>query len=153
MKAMHTKKISKQKMTARALAYLKRNRLMTLATSSRNTPWAATVFYAYDAHCNIYFYSREDTKHCRQIAKNPSVGMVINHDWQQRDGSIRGMQIVGRAAKVPRKEYAHSYAHYRTRFPWADEFAADHILYRVTPREIWYIDEKLFGHFERVKVR
>ncbi len=149
---MSTINMSRQKKVTKVLEYLGRNRLMTLGTSSHNKPWAATVFYAYDKKLNIYFYSRPDTKHCQHIDKNQNVSIVINHDWRHNDGSIRGLQLIGYATKMPKKNYKQAYALYRTRFKWADEFTSDHILYRVKPQEIWYIDEKLFGHFHRVKV-
>ena len=147
-----TKKISQKEKVVHVLAHLKRNRLMTLGTSTGNKPWAATVFFAYDKNLEILFYSREDTRHCMQIRKNPHVSVVVNHDWQGKNGHIRGLQITGRAAAVPQKKHAHYYAIYRSRFPWADKFTSDHRLYRIIPREVWYIDETLFGHFHRVRI-
>lgn len=146
------KKISKRERVAHVLAYLKKNRLMALGTSLLNKPWAATVFFAYDKNFDILFYSREDTRHCAQIQKNPYVSIVINHNWKEKDGLIKGLQITGRASAALRKDYAHYYAIYKSRFPWADEFTSDHRLYLITPIEIWYIDQKLFGHFNRVKI-
>jgi uncharacterized protein YhbP (UPF0306 family) len=134
------------------LDYLKLNRLMTLSTVSGTRPWSATVFFAYDTKANIFFYSRPDTKHSTHILKNPYVAIVINHDAGTK-GRVKGMQIVGRAKLVPRKDLKKSYALYRKRFPWADEYAADHRLYVVRPSEIHYVDHKHFGHFFRVKMK
>ena len=144
--------ISKKHKIERVLLHLKRNRLMALGTVVGGTPWGATVFYAFDRALNLFFYSREDTKHCRNIKKNPRVSVIINHAWKDPDGSIKGLQITGRAQKVLKKDYDRYYRLYKARFRWADEFAADHMLYRITPGEIWYIDEKFFGHFFRVRV-
>jgi uncharacterized protein YhbP (UPF0306 family) len=136
------------------LAFLSKNRLMSLATSSKNKPWAATVFFAYDKNCNILFYSREDTKHCRDIAKNPNVALTFNQ-WNGKPNSIKGLQIAGRASKIPKgrlnlprwKVKPSFYSIYRNRYPWADKFKSDHTLYIVHPKEIHYIDQELFGHF------
>lgn len=149
---MKTKSVSRKKKIRKVLEYLGRNRLMTLGTASGNKPWGATVFYTYDKKLNLLFYSREDTKHCTHIKKNPNVSVVINHDWRYPSGEIKGLQITGRAAKIPKKDYARAYRLYKARFKWADEFAEDHVLFRIKPREIWYIDQKLFGHVFRVRV-
>src|SRR3989338_3060284 len=126
------------------LTFLSKNRLMSLATSANNIPWATTVFFAYDNNCNILFYSREDTKHCRDIAKNPSVAITFNQ-FTGKPNSIKGLQITGRAAKVPKKELPRRYKIYRARYGWAENFKSDHVLYIITPREIHYIDQELFG--------
>lgn len=149
---MNNNDVSKKERMAHVLRYLKRNRLMSLGTSVRNKPWAATVFFAYDKNANLIFYSREDTRHCEHIKKNPYVSVVINHDWKEKGGFITGLQIAGRTSKISRIEYGRYYALYKSRFAWADEFASDHALYLVKPAEIWYINQKLFGHFNRVKI-
>lgn len=136
----------------KVIQYLRRNRLMTLGTSLNNKPWAATVFFAFDKNLHLLFYSREDTRHSQHIKRNPHVSIVINHDWKDKRGFIRGLQIIGRAAKVLPKDYSHYYYIYKSRFQWADDFAEDHILYIIKPKEVWYIDQKLFGHFYRVRV-
>lgn len=132
------------------LEYLGKNRLMSLATSSGNKPWAATVFFAYDRSCNIFFYSRGDTRHAKHIARNPAVAITFNQ-YNGKPNSIKGLQITGRASKVPSRDLKRSYALYRKRFPWAEDFKSDHALYIIRPRTIDYIDQELFGHFYRVK--
>ncbi|HBT81579.1 hypothetical protein A3B26_00570 [Candidatus Giovannonibacteria bacterium RIFCSPLOWO2_01_FULL_48_47] len=144
-------RLSKKEKRTKVLEYLKQNRLMSLGTSSANKPWAATVFFAYDKNLNLIFYSREDTRHCRHIKRNPYVSAAINQDWKEK-GGIKGLQITGRASKITKKQYNRYYAIYKSRFRWADEFASDHILYLVKPLEVWYINQKLFGHFRRVKM-
>lgn len=136
----------------KVIQYLGRNRLMTLGTSFNNKPWAATVFFAFDKKLHLLFYSRKDTRHCRHIGINPHVSIVINHDWKDKSGFIRGLQITGRATKVLPKDYSRYYYIYKSRFRWADDFVSDHLLYIIKPKEVWYIDQKLFGHFYRVRV-
>lgn len=138
---------------ARIFSFVEKNRLMTLATARGGKPWVATVFFVYDRALSLFFYSRPDTIHCRAIKKNPFVAVAINHDWKDKEGNIRGLQITGRARRVTAREYRGAYTRYRGRFSWADDFQKNHVLYRITPKEIWYIDEKLFGHFYRVRVK
>lgn len=145
-------RLSKREKIARVREYLKQNRLITLGTSTGNKPWAATVFFAYDKNLNLIFYSREDTRHCQHIKRNPYVSVAINQDWKEKRGFIKGLQITGRASKIAKAQYNRYYAIYKSRFKWADKFASDHILYLVKPLEIWYINQKLFGHFNRVRI-
>ncbi len=147
------KTVSKKRKLEAVSEYLKKNRLMSLATSASNKPWSATVFFAYDNKSNILFYSRTDTKHCLQINKNKNVSLVINHTWKQKDGGINGLQIVGEAKKLAPKDYFKYYKIYKKRMGWADDFKDDHRIYIIRPKEIWLIDEKLFGNFHRVKVK
>ena len=144
------KRVSKRAIIKKIFEYLGKNRLMTLGTATNNKPWATTVFYAFDKKFNLIFYSRSDTKHCQHIKINPYVAVVINHHWRDADGTIKGLQITGRASKVSTRDYPRIYALYKKRFKWAEDFASDHIFYLIKPIEIWYIDQKLFGHFNRV---
>ena len=134
------------------LKYLSKNRLMSLATSSKNKPWTVTVFFAYDKNCNILFYSRGDTKHCRDIAKNPNVAITFNQ-YTGKPNSIKGLQITGRASQVSKRSFFRLYALYRQRYRWAESFKSDHTLYIIRPKEIHYIDQELFGHFFRIRIK
>ncbi|MCR4328627.1 MAG: pyridoxamine 5'-phosphate oxidase family protein [Patescibacteria group bacterium] len=134
------------------LEYLSKNRLMSLATTSRNTPWATTVFFSYENNCDLFFFSNPHTKHCQDIAENPRVAITFNQYWGS-PMSVKGLQITGIAAKVSKKDYVHSYATFLARYPWAALFTANHTLYIIKPEEIYYIDQALFKHFHRVRAK
>ncbi len=132
------------------LRYLKGNRLMTIATTTKGLPWAATVFFAYTpTPLTLLFFSKRSTRHGKAIDKNPRVAVTINQDWGSR-GKVRGLQLEGTAAPVPKKELRALYTIFKTRFLWADTYP-DHTLYCVRPQHIFYIDQELFGHFTRVR--
>src|SRR3989344_4502697 len=126
-----------KKLTRVALNYLRRNRLMTLGTSCQGKPWLATVFFAFDEKFNILFFSREDTRHCKNIKKNKYVSIAINQDWGN-PGLVKGLQMTGIALKISKKQREKFYFLYCARFPWANEFP-DHSLYIIKPTEIHYI--------------
>lgn len=125
---------------------------MTLGTVSRGKPWGATVFFAYDKDCNLLFYSRPQTRHAKYLTQNNSVSVVVNQDHGSA-GQVKGMQIVGKAKLISEKDFKKYYTIYSKRFSWADDFKGDHRLYVVRPTEIYYIDQKRFGHFFRVKMK
>jgi len=133
------------------LRYLSENRLMTLATFSGKKPWVATVFFAFDKKGNLFFFSRPDTRHCRHITSQTFVAVAINHTWGKL-GAIKAVQLLGHAERVSVRGFRKAYAVFRKRFPWADEFKKDHTLYIIKPTEIHMINQKVFGHFNRVQI-
>ncbi len=132
--------------------YLEKNKLMALATVSRGVPWVANVFFAYDKNCNLFFFSKEDTRHCRYIKENTKVAVGIHQFWG-RSFSVKGLQLTGHANKIVGKEFTRLFPIYLRRYPWAVKFLQDHILYKITPKEIYYIDQEFFGHFNRVRIK
>lgn len=148
---MSKEKPSKRRIVQAVLDYLSRNRLMAFGTSVNNRPWTATVFFAFDEHFRLFFFSQPGTRHCRNIEKNPRVAVTM-HQYHGEPNAVRGIQIAGKARRVSRPEYRRAYALYKKRFPWADEFRDNHELYIITPTEIHYLDQKLFGHFYRVRI-
>ena len=76
------------------LDYLRSHNTMTLATSTGDSPWAATVFFASD-DLRLYFFSAPDSRHGQNLAVNPQVAVTIQedyHDWR----AIKGIQLEGR---------------------------------------------------------
>lgn len=46
---------------------------MSLATVSNNKPWVCEVHFVSDSDLNLYFVSKVNTRHCKEIAENPNV--------------------------------------------------------------------------------
>jgi pyridoxine/pyridoxamine 5'-phosphate oxidase len=54
------------------------NRYMTLATADGDgRPWASPVWYAHQGYTDLYWVSRPDARHSRNLAVRPEVGIVI----------------------------------------------------------------------------
>ncbi len=79
--------------------------ILTLATSSDEGPWAASVFFASDADLNLYFVSDERTRHARELLANEQV-MVAMNDECRRWHDVKGLQIRGRGMLVADEERA-----------------------------------------------
>ncbi len=90
---------------------------MTIATAEDETPWAAAVFYANDGF-TLYFLSDPGSRHSKDIAGNPMVGVTVNedyHDWRQ----IKGVQMEGKAELVSSEdETAKAVATYVEKYPF-----------------------------------
>ena len=54
------------------------NRYMTLATADGDgRPWASPVWYAHQGYTDLYWVSRPQARHSRNLAVRPEVGIVI----------------------------------------------------------------------------
>jgi uncharacterized protein YhbP (UPF0306 family) len=140
-------KFTSDQLKQATLEYIETNRLMSVATITDGKPWAVTVFFAYDKHLNLYFFSRPDTVHAVNIEKDNNVAVTINQNWG-KPGKVKGIQLVGKAHK------AHNpveIALYLKRHPWGMIYP-DHRVYKIEPEELYMVNHELFGHFNRVKI-
>ena len=146
------------------LEYMQAHNTMTLATSSGDVPWAATVFYASnDLH--LYFFSAPDSRHCQNLAVNARVAVTIQedyHDWRQ----IKGIQLEGAVTLVDGVlEKAKAMAVYARKYPGIIKLFTDPgsggfykaflkvKFYCVAPQRVFYIDnEKGFGKRQELPV-
>jgi uncharacterized protein YhbP (UPF0306 family) len=69
---------------------------MSLATASDGKPWICEVHFSLDDELNIYFRSREATRHCQEIALNPQVAGNIVEQHGMTD-KPRCVSFEGRA--------------------------------------------------------
>lgn len=62
-------------------------------------PWCATVYFAVDNLHNIFWLSRADRRHSREIAINPKVAgtIVLPHNYGDK---VRGLQFRGLASEL-----------------------------------------------------
>lgn len=62
--------------------YIHKTIHMSLATVSDNKPWVCEVHFAYDDDLNIYWRSKDSTRHSKELRLNPSVAgnIVRQHE-------------------------------------------------------------------------
>jgi len=130
---------------------------MTLATSTGDSPWAATVFFASD-DLRLYFFSAPDSRHSQNLAVNAKVAVTIQedyHDWR----AIKGIQLEGRVELVDGMlEKAKAMAIYARKYPEVIKLFTNPesgVFYKaflkvkfycVTPEKLFYIDNaQVFG--------
>lgn len=96
---------------ARVRELLAGHNTLTLATTGEDGAWAASVFYASDERCKLYFVSDLKTRHGRDMSREARVVAAINRDVASWDEVI-GLQIEGRAevlSGIPRTAALASY--------------------------------------------
>ena len=145
------------------IGYLKAHRVMTLATSAGDAPWAAAVFYV-SRDFAIYFFSDPKSRHCANVRRNPAASAAIHEnyaDWRE----IRGLQIEGTVEEVPAAEIPAMMSAYVAKFPFVRDLLTPEGLFRVggkmidvrfytlVPSRCVLIDNrKGFGHREELVV-
>jgi uncharacterized protein YhbP (UPF0306 family) len=102
------------------LDFLSEHHVLSLNTCFENQSWSASCFYAFlEAENTFVFASDKDTRHMKNIAKNPNVSGVIALETKET-GLIRGLQFEGavkKASKNGEKAYFKAYPFARVMLP------------------------------------
>jgi hypothetical protein len=141
----------------RALDYVERHNVMTLATSGPDGPWAAALFYASEGF-RLIFLSAASTRHARNLAAQPRVAATIQEDyrdWQE----IKGIQLEGDVRRLLGAEREAAIALYARKFPITGARASEPIaralarvdFYALSPVRLYFVDNSRgFGHRDQV---
>lgn len=131
---------------------------MALATEGPvDGPWANPLNFAFDEHFTLYFLSEDESVHMQNIVHDPRVSCAIYSTAQDPVGTVRGVQLIGRAEWVPAEEAAHACEVYfadrpgrkaLTQASRAEEYVKPDAVWRmakVVPERVWVFDEEHFG--------
>lgn len=83
--------------------FLEHQFLLQVATSVDNIPWVCTVCFGSDSRFNLYWFSRRNARHSKEIAINPIVAGTVAPPYVLGDKS-RGLQLVGKATEIQTEE-------------------------------------------------
>ncbi len=110
-------------------AYLKRNRVFTLATSVDGQPYCAHCFYVYDTKGQqLIFLSDSATRHIREVKENSLVAGTVSTNVKMV-ARLKGVQFTGTFVIPDKAQEVEFYKLYYARFPFA----------RVHSSEIWSV--------------
>ncbi len=133
---------------SKALAYLETHNVMTLATSGPDGAWAAAVFYA-NHDFTLYFVSSPQSRHARDIAREPLVAAAIHEDYRAWP-DIQGIQLSGKVERLEGAAREAALACYRKKFSFLENPTAalapvlaalgKAACYRLSPSELFFID-------------
>lgn len=76
----------------------------SIATSGSDGVWVNPVYFAYDAHLNLYFISIYASRHMQNIRANGAVAVAIYATDQPPGQDVRGIQMSGTAQLIPDEE-------------------------------------------------
>jgi uncharacterized protein YhbP (UPF0306 family) len=104
---------------------LRTNLLCSMATTGDSgSPHIHTAFFAFDDDLALYFLSRPDSTHARNVARHPEMAVSIFNGKQPWGGAHQGLQLFGRCAQTSGDADAVARRVYRDRFPLYDEFVS-----------------------------
>lgn len=135
--------------------YLKEGRILQIATSAGDQPWCCTVYYASDEDLNLYWISKSDTRHSKEIQQNSKVAGAIPIKYDNL--IVIGVQFEGRAVMIedPQviKDKVKLYADKFSRGEdWYQDFLKGsnvHKLYKIEPKSFVVFDRVNFPDNDR----
>lgn len=137
---------------------LEGEKIMILATSYMDKPWATPVIYAWDGKRRFYFLSRKKTRHALNIEKNENISASI---FPRDLRPLRGIQMEGKARKLKGKENLKALRVYIKRFPKAKgrmplkdifEKGGRFAFFEFEVEKLFLLSENHFGWGKRVEV-
>ena len=129
---------------------------MLATADGAGAPWATPVWFATEDGRNLYWVSSPETRHSRNLAARPQVGIAI-FDSTQAPGTGKGVYLSAMAAQVAPDELDAGIAIFTAAglavglSAWSVDDVqapAKHRLYRATAVERFVLDD----HDERVAV-
>lgn len=137
--------------------YLKRTRMLQIATSVNGRPWCCTVYFAHDKDFNFYWISKPSTRHSKEIVKNPNVAGTIVYDQQPYPKKgVRGLQFEGKAKLLSGREEEKASKFYIKQLNREESLLEDirsgknsHKFYRTKPSKFVLFDRENFPKNER----
>ncbi len=121
---------------------------MSLGTCRDNRPWVCEVHYVYDEDLNLYFRSKLDRRHSREIELNPNVAgnIVTQHSLGEKP---RGVYFEGRAELMENVDENNvAYKLYCERFDTGKEILEEakketgHKFYKITVENFYVFDTR-----------
>jgi nitroimidazol reductase NimA-like FMN-containing flavoprotein (pyridoxamine 5'-phosphate oxidase superfamily) len=103
------------------------NHYLTLATADRDgRPWASPVYYTPDGGGDFYWVSRPDSRHSRNLADRPEVGIVI-YDSQVAIFAAEAVYVTAHAEQVGEADIERCADIFRSRLPELVSFGPERL--------------------------
>jgi len=157
--------MSSSKIRKSVLSILRENKLLSLATFDvkNKQPCVCSAYYVYDDDLNLYIWTGPNTKHAKNIVKNPKVAVNIANTKQKWGSLLRGLQIEGKARRLktseiltPAKLYVKRYAGVAKFIKKLTDFHLSKLeskMYKIEINKIKVFDEKIFGKEEFKEIK
>ena len=154
------KRFSDERIRRSISRILRENVLCSMSTvGPGNRAHINTAYFCYTPELVLYFLSDPESRHCRNLARDPSLAMTIFKSAQEWGGQDRGLQLFGtcrrtrgRGANEAERVYAARFSPYakwmKGMSPAGRQQAAllrSYAFYRFLPSRIKILDEREFG--------
>lgn len=116
-------------MEKKITAFIRENKVLTIATSVNNIPYCANCFYVFDeVQKMLIFLSDENTRHISEATANNNVAGSIQNGVTTV-AKIKGIQFMGEFVNPTAEQQQRLYKTYYAKFPFA----------KAKPAPIWGI--------------
>ena len=111
-------------MEERISKFMRKHKVMTIASSNSDKPYCCVVFYSFDPEKNcLYFISNPSSKHSEEIFVNPQVaGTILKPELSIL--KLQGVQFTGSCRMLEGRDSELAGKHYQKTFPvahWSKE--------------------------------
>ncbi len=155
MKIITKNKEEQDQIIKSILNILENNKLFTLSTLYGKQPSSNTAFYIYKKDFTLYFWSAKDALHSKNIKENNKVAINIFNSNQKFGSDLEGLQALGIASKINKKELLKAGFLYIKRYPGVIKYIKkitdfhnpkfESYIYKIELTKIKLFNEKLFG--------
>jgi uncharacterized protein YhbP (UPF0306 family) len=129
--------------------YLQEVKVMQLATTADNQPWACNVHFVVDDELNLYWISKSSRRHSQEIAKNKKVSAVVAIKFPEHP--VVGISVEGDAETV---SSADALDLYDRRFGLSQDFKknlsaglTEDKLFRLNLESLSFLTKRIFPSF------
>ena len=139
------------------LDFFKSQKLMAVA-SGEGGVWIANVYYGIDDDFKLYFISPTDTKHSRQILKNPRIAFSVAWYDPKNPGNRKAVQGLGTCRLADSTEeiikgvqlHNQSFPEFASTITvqWIRQNESDSRVWAVEPSYIKFWNDELYGEEE-----
>ena len=154
--------LSDRRLRKSIIRILRDSELCSMATlDPRNRPHINTAYFCYKGldDLELFFLSDINSRHCRNLSRNPSLAMTIFRTNQPWDAPGRGIQLFGTCSQTEGKLALKAEQVYAKRFPpyakWMSstkkgekklaEQLRSYRFCRFLPRQLKVLDEEEYG--------
>lgn len=147
--------IGREQLRTSILRVLDANVLCSIATvTPQGTAHINTAFFAYSDSLELFFLSHPASRHCRNLASNPSIALTVFSSEQRWADPGRGIQLFGTAEEAAGAAAEGAQRWYGTRFPdyhtWKASLPDRHLareyrFFRIVVSTVKILDEDTFG--------
>lgn len=135
------------------LDFMNSNTILSLSTSTSDSPYICNLFYVCDDDLNIYFLSSKKTRHAQELKDNPRVAVSIYDPLSAPGKSVIGLQATGKVSEAKGIELIKMFKSYLSIFPatkvnidMLKQVSFDSRLFKFKPDVIYFMDK---SHFEK----
>src|SRR3989344_3203965 len=142
--------------------YLADAKMMCLATSKNNKPWACAVWYVHDEDWNLYFISKKSRRHSIELTENQNIaGTIVVPHLKGSGEKVRGLQFEGTARACKLTELMKAHKLYMNKYELAEDIPKLELLklslsytyYKIIPSTIVLFDEINFPDAPRQELK